>query len=403
MSVGIASFNPKRLTQAREARGLYATALAEMVGLSNASISKFERGLAKPTEETLLELSRALNVPPVHFTREAIDENDSAVFYRSLASATKQMRTRAYRKFEWFSEICDFLETYFDFPKLSLPQIDTPEDFRELSGPDIERAAAKFRSSLGIKGGPLPNLLRLLEEQGVLICRAELGDAKFDAFNQIRKNRRPYIFLGTDKESAVRSRFDLGHELGHILLHQRVNQTALNTPALLKLIEKQAHRFASALFLPEEDFTKDLTSPTLDGFKSLKLKWKVSIGTMIARCKDLRINTDFETKRLWINLNRRGWKTREPFDDEIRPEKPSLPSQCIKLLLENNVVTKDQILDHLALKSRDVEELCSLPEGFFEKDFGKLVELPRPTHRRPNRTTNNTPEIISFPSKPPFA
>ncbi|MBK8210507.1 MAG: ImmA/IrrE family metallo-endopeptidase [Rhodospirillales bacterium] len=56
----------------------------------------------------------------------------------------------------------------------------------------------------------------------------------------------PFIFLGADKQSAARSRFDAAHELGHLILHRGVAEEDLE--ADLNRFEREAHRCQPALF-----------------------------------------------------------------------------------------------------------------------------------------------------------
>jgi Zn-dependent peptidase ImmA (M78 family) len=224
----------------------------------------------------------------------------------------------------------------------------------------------------------MPNLVRLLEKNGVVIGIGKVDADNFDAFSQQRNlDGRPFMFLSTDKSIAARSRFDAAHEIAHIILHGKVDERILNTPAELKLIESHANYFASAFLMPENEFCEDLVAPSLDCFKGMKSRWKTSIAAMIMRCKSLGIIDEDQTKRLWINLNRRDWRTQEPLDDSLELEQPKLLSQSIKMIVDGGVVTKQQLLDDLCLPQQDIEELCALPSGFFEEDFGQIISFAK--------------------------
>lgn len=53
---------PKRLHQAREAKGLTKTALGQLAGVTNVSIREFEIGRKVPTVDTLVALVEVLDV-----------------------------------------------------------------------------------------------------------------------------------------------------------------------------------------------------------------------------------------------------------------------------------------------------------------------------------------------------
>ncbi len=61
--------------------------------------------------------------------------------------------------------------------------------------------------------------------------------------------------LGADKNDRARSRFDLAHELGHLVRGGQIWGA--------KEVERQAHAFAAAFLMPAEDIRDDLpVAPT---------------------------------------------------------------------------------------------------------------------------------------------
>lgn len=370
-----------------------ATSVADILSVSPATISSYEHGRQKPPVDVIERLAAVLNVSTGYFSNQLPDFIDTRIFWRSMNYATKAARNRARRRYEWLQEIAMYLSEYFDFPPLDLPSSVTRLDFRKIDSSEIEESTLAFRKHWGIESGPCPNLTRLSESRGILVSRGKLDAEGLDAFSQqFSSTGRPFVFLGSDKASAVRSRFDLAHEIGHLLLHQSVGDSIISYPADHKIIETQAHRFASAFLLPAQEFTNDLFGPTLDTFRLLKSKWKVSIGAMIKRCSDLGLIDENQERRLWINLNRRGWRVQEPLDDMIEAEKPSLLSQCFRMMIDEGFKTKEQILTDLNLSASDVEELCGLDHGELAQPDFRSLPVPRFT------TTNKAaePNVIKF-------
>src|SRR5690554_1552270 len=64
------NFQPERLTEARQSKGLNMTDLANLVGVTRQAISAFEKGIDAPSSETLLRLSNVLSMPREFFTLE---------------------------------------------------------------------------------------------------------------------------------------------------------------------------------------------------------------------------------------------------------------------------------------------------------------------------------------------
>lgn len=376
MPVGVESFNNKRLLQARMARGLSAVNLAAIAEISPTSISLYEKGTQKPQQEVLDRLAKSLNVPVSYFFNDINIAKPNRLFYRSMSTATKSARLRAESQFEWALEVIDYLMEFFNFPDLNLPDLDIPDNFKEIDSLKIESLAQQVRAHWNLGMGPISNMVRTLESNGIITLRTSLEAETLDAFSEFRLPH-PIVVLSSDKENYFRSRFDAAHELGHLILHRKVDQTTLNKSSDFKFIEQQAHHFAAAFLLPAHSYSNDLWSPTLDAFRSLKPRWNVSISMQIMRCKQLELIDEAQQKRLWINLSRRKWRTNEPLDDSTPPEKSNLINKSIEMLVDEKVKSKAQIAEDLFLSPTDIERISELPAGYIKN----MPEVIQPTFK----------------------
>lgn len=363
MPPGISGFQSGRLIQAREARELTAITLAELVGVSAATISQYENGHQKPRQDTLDRIARVLNISIDFFLRPAVIEKPSKVFYRSMSSATKSARTRAEARYEWYLETIEYLLQFFDFPEPNLPQLEVPMDFRQIDTMMIEFWADQVREHWRLGDGPITNVVRTLESNGIFTWRTLISAATLDAFSEFRLPH-PTVVLSSEKENYFRSRTDAAHELGHLIMHRCVDRKALTKSSDFKILEAQAHYFAAAFLLPGTPFHNELWALSLDAFRSLKPRWNASIGLQIMRCRHLGLLDEEQEKRLWINRSRRGWHRKEPLDDSTPPEQPALVSKSFRMLIDENVKSREQILQDLGLSSSDIENIAGLPVGF---------------------------------------
>lgn len=375
MPVGVEGFQKDRLVQARKARGLTAISLADMAGLGQATISQYEKGAQKPRQENLDKLAELLNVPPAFFLKPLDIEKPERLFYRSMSAATKASRDRAEARYGWALETMAYLLEYFDFPTLRLPELEIPDDHRDIADRQIEFFAEQLRAHWTLGDGPVANMVRTLESNGIPVWRTAFEANTLDAFSEYRLPH-PIVVLSSDKQNYYRSRFDAAHELGHLVMHRQVDQSLLRKAADFKLIENQAHRFAGALLLPAVAYSNEVWAPTIDAFRALKPRWNASIGFQIRRCQDLGLVNEQQSKRLWINLSRRGWRKREPLDDSTVAEKPNLIRQSIEMLVKEGVKTREQVAIDLCLAATDIEKLGELTPGFLggqaEPDLPKL-------------------------------
>ena len=363
MPVGVEGFQKERLTQARTARGLTAISLADMAGLGQATISQYEKGPQKPRQENLDNLAKLLGVPVSFFLRPVTEDRPGKLFYRSMSAATKAARASAEARYEWALETIEFLLNYFDLPLANLPDLDVPTDHRQIDDRQIEFLAEQLRSFWHLGDGPVVNMTRTLESNGIVTWRTAFEAHTLDAFSEYREPH-PVVVLSSDKQNYFRSRFDAAHELGHLILHRNVDESILRRSVDFKIIEEQAHHFAGAFLLPAVPFSNDVWSPSIDTFRALKPTWNVSIGLQIMRCHRLGMINDAQAKRLWINRSRRGWSKVEPLDDSTPAEKPTLIRTSIEMLVKEGVRTKEQIVSDLCLSAADIEKLAELPPGF---------------------------------------
>lgn len=356
MRVGERKFHGDRLSEARCVRGLTQIDLAQNLGVTPAYVSSIENGCRKPSAALLLKLTEVLEFP-LHYFFITPEKICGTVFYRSMAAATAKQRSCSEQYFLWLKGSIRILRQYVQFHHVNFPQFETPSDPVQIKNDDIEAFAMELRKNWGINAGPISNLTALLENNGAIIAQRDLGTDKLDAFSVWEKSdSTPYFVVNSGKESAARQRFDLAHELGHMLLHRNLSEKCLRDSTLFKLIESQAHYFAGAFLMPEE-FVRDVPyRVTLDSLLPVKSKWRVSIQAIIKRLSNLGCISPEREQRLFIDIARRKWRMSEPLDDQLQIEHPFLLKYSFDLLLKNGIDLEHIVYTSLGLSRADVEE-----------------------------------------------
>lgn len=373
MGKGLQGFVGRRLEEARLARGLTQTSLAQLVGRDSSTISAWEGGRQSPDWDAVQALSSVLNVRPLLFLKEA-DTGGNSYYFRSNASITVGLQKKSKSIVKWASLICQEIEEWIDFTDPSFP-LSCAASLDEIDDAVIEDMAEKCRDRWGLGQGPIDNVVSVLESAGAIVVRAELGGQKMDGVSVWgTASFRPFVFLAEDKASAVRSRFDASHELGHIVLHTNIDAEKLNRAEYAEL-ERQAHRFASAFLMPSKSFSRDVRRVDLDGFVALKARWGVSIGAMIMRCAQIDIIDEEYKQRMFKYMSSRGWRKAEPLDDTMLAERPTALSEAIRLVLDAGKYTRDGLLDAIGLNAFDVETIANLPRGFLQREAAPVVQL----------------------------
>lgn len=171
----------------------------------------------------------------------------------------------------------------------------------------------------------------------------------------------------------TRLRFDMAHELGHILMHHWDDTNeALSKPEFNNL-ERQANMFASAFLLPVKTFGNDigLYAEKLNYYRALKQRWKVSMQAMMYRARELDIITGNQFSYLMRQISARGERTHEQGDMPGVLD-DSIFQGAIDVLLEGGYLTVKSLINAfhekgIYLSKRDMENLMGLkPETLTE-------------------------------------
>lgn len=360
-------FNGNKLKDARIYRGKSILELADEINVTKQAISQFENGKNTPSLNNLLELSKILKVPTSYFFE--IDEENVSVgntYFRALMSSNKKDRLSQINRTKKVTLLYKILSEYLEFPKLNLIEINREKE-------DIENIALKLREKWNLGLNPINNIVNLLERNGIIVSAFNTETDDIDAFSQLSSyNDEKYfcVVLGNDKNSATRRQFNTAHELGHILLHDWENNDIEEiSKDEFRKMEEEANQFAAAFLLPKESFIKDLLyEKNLDFYVELKKKWKVSISAMIMRAYQLEKLNINQYQYLMRQLAQRGWRKKEPYDEIIKMEQPTLFKKSIQMLFDNNILNAKELLDILSqnglgLGEDEIEKLLCLEKG----------------------------------------
>lgn len=355
-----------RLTEAREMRGLTVAELAERINVTRQVVYRYENGTQVPSDDVAQRIQHALDMPSSFFAapRSGIDISDRTIFFRDMKTNQEKNRKMARRWLQILHDHILRMEEYLDFPTVNLPDLDLP-DYSTLTNEDIELAAEKLRRSWGLGDGPISNVTQLLENNGFIILRKHMPAEKMDACSMLVQGR-PCVLINTYKQTCSRDIMNLAHELGHLILHQEVSVEDLESNAAFNTIEDQAWRFAKAFLMPPVVFSAEVGYPTLQRFISLKRRWRVSIAAMILYCCDLYIINDARKQYFFREMTRLKMRKEEPLDNDLPVEHSSLLLDAEKLIVDNNILTREKLFELSNLNLSDYCELLNVPTSYFK-------------------------------------
>jgi Zn-dependent peptidase ImmA (M78 family)/transcriptional regulator with XRE-family HTH domain len=354
-----------KLKEAREARAMSLDDLSKKTELSKQVISKYENGKLMPRVETLSKLAEALNVQLSYFATEPTAAQLTPLFFRHFVSKTGvKQRTAAERQMAWVQRLVAELDKYVELPPVNIPDFHPPSDPLKITNAEIEKAAVALRRHWGLQDGVIPNLVKLVENNGCVVASSLVDCASMDGFSQWEHEGRPFVAIGCREVTPAHQRTDVAHELGHLVLHRAVDKRYVEqNPETHKKIEAQAFRFAGAFMLPEPTFRQSLPYVSLDTLLMLKPQWRLSVAAMLRRSQDLGMVSEDTAKRLWINLNRRGWKQGEPLENTIAMERPQMLAKAVAALKAADPDALSSVLRDVGISVSDVARYVGLPEA----------------------------------------
>ncbi|GAB3618780.1 ImmA/IrrE family metallo-endopeptidase [Glutamicibacter endophyticus] len=286
-----------RITLARERAGLSKVELARRIEATARTIANYEQFGAPDAMDRVL--ASTLGCRTSFFRLPAAHGIDSQlVFFRARRRSTSAQRKSAAALGRIGTDLYRMLDHSFGLPDVAVP---------DLAVMNARSAAQQLRVLWDLGVAPLPNLIQLAESRGIRVLSLPKASAEVDAFS-FWDEGRPYIFLSLEK-TAERSRFDIAHELGHLVLHAGLGQM----PADIADAERQANDFASEFLMPRVELrTKVPREPRLEQVLMVKRHFGVSAMALVYSAHSAGILSDWTYRVLMQELNDAGYKFGEP-------------------------------------------------------------------------------------------
>lgn len=273
------------------------TEVARRLGATTRTVTNYETHGAPDKSAPAIALATGCTTAFLRMPATFPLEEDR-VFFRARRLSTAAQKHAAAAAGRTGVELYELITKHFGLPPLNLPGI---------VGIDPADAAQQLRAEWQLGIAPLPNLVQLAESRGVRVLSLPDATANVDAFS-LWEDNRPYVFLSTMK-TAERSRFDLAHEIGHLVMHGGV----ANTPGSELNAEKEADQFASALLMPSVALRSMLPrEPSVDTILEAKSRFGVSAMALAYSAHKSGLLTDWSYRQACVELTRRGYRTAEP-------------------------------------------------------------------------------------------
>lgn len=355
------NLNPKRISIARNIRGISQGELSKILALTNqAVLSNIETGKLPFEEDFAIKLSDKLKFPISFFSKNTSFTRLSKFYYRKRNAFPASELVPLESKIEAIRSGYAELIKSVDVNIQKLPQIPVTEKNRP------EEIAKLFRLFIGLNDDPIDNLVSIIEKLGIAILFIDVSSDKFSGLTVQTDNNLSLIIVNKNMPNDHK-KFTIAHEVGHIIMHIPFAEDPdfISNLEDLDVVERQADAFAGAFLIPKEQAKYTFRQLTYTQLGNLKTYWKVSKQAILFRAKALGILTDVRFKTLYIELSRNGERKKEKI--EIWLDQPTMIKKLIEFYESEFHYSRKQIAEEII--------------GIDEKEFVEWFDIYRPQFR----------------------
>lgn len=348
----------QRLKVARTAAGLSLRRLEARIGnlVTAQAIGKYERNESVPGSAVLIALADALDVSVDYLT------GDQEMVLEAVEFRKKKITGRR-EEAQIEAQVLNLLKRYLlveDLLGLRSVEWHSP---REAPYPvthnisEADHAARSLREHWRLGNDPIPNLVELLEEQGIKVLAVDSVKVGGLTAHARRDGKSPVpVIVVNANDWRERQYFTLVHELGHLVMEvaPRLNE------------EKAAHRFAGAFLMPADALWakvgKHRTSVSLGELLALKQVFGASVQAITYRCKDLGIFSERLFRQLVDAFTRLGWRNppyQEPYTR--KGERPKRFERLTFRALAEGVVSEPKAAELLGISVHELNRRMEKP------------------------------------------
>ena len=341
---------------ARNSRGLSQKELASLLPkLNQPNISKVERGELTPVQDDIANIAKALDYPENFFCGEETKMPVSYIYYRKRATLSKKLHDQLLA--ETHQIILRGIDALME--KIELKEYPRYA-FNITDGWTPKAIATRLREILHLPPGrPVKDIIRLIEELGVIVFFYDSKTDKFDGLTAYTNNGIPVIFVNKNMPPD-RIKLTVVHELIHLVTHIPCDVEPWRD------YESEAFEGAAEFFMPAHECYKELQNLTYNKLSALKSYWGIAKSAIIRRAKELGCITKETYTYLNIELGRKGERKTETGYVEI--DKPQIINTAIDLLKNQLGYTVDKLAETVCLSVADYNR-------FFESNSNNQVKL----------------------------
>lgn len=336
----------ERIRQARLAAGLTLTALGDLIGVSHTAVQKYEKGLLVPSSSILLKIARACKVCTEYFFRTHHIQLLKPEFRKLSTFGKKAQEALLFKVTAMMEQRIELLNA---FPRPPFTPFQIPKGLKKdiQSFDELEDLANQVRTIWQLGLNPIADLTDTLEGLGLFVLVVEEDNPKFSGLTATVRTEggAEYpIIVVSSLWPGDRQRFTLAHELGHLLLQNRLS------PHLDE--EKACDCFAGAFLAPkvaiEQALGKKRQALEWNELYVLKQELGLSMLGCLIRAKQCHIIAEPTYLKMMKVFSMQGWRKEEP-GEALPVETPNLFLQLVYRALAEQHISESKAAELLGI------------------------------------------------------
>lgn len=362
----MSAFNIETLLLLQQLERSTKSALAREAGVSSPKLSKILNRQQRAEDSIFEQIGIHLDYPIEFFNKNISLPPVYELTYRHTSRATQQELNAVAAEYALLSATATQLanQVGIDSKTAWIDQIAPRSE--KITQADIEKIAENTRAHMRIEAhGTIKNVTRALELVGIicaplhsLTIQEQTTKLNSDGMTHPTGEQKLPVIGYKPNPAGDRERFTKAHELGHLILHK------YRRPEKYRDLEKEAHNFAGAFLMPQEDAHILMDENTmLSDIIQIKQTWGISIAALISRGYATKIFTKDRWRSLYMQLSARRWRKNEPM-----PAGQEIP------LLLNNMITKQYADNNNQVDVFTLEHELGIPFRYLDTWANGLTE-----------------------------
>ena len=245
----------RRIRSARESCGLTQEQLGEFAGLNRVAVGQIEAGTRSVSSLELEQIAHAVGRDIKSFFAASLVERDAlAALFRSDAELAEQADLlKALQDSLALGHEMTNLERLLEIDRVQLLTASYGRSAPKSRWDAIQqgqKVAIEERQRLGLGVAPIGDLSELLESQGVRTAVVALPE-NISGLTLVDNTIGVFVVIN-ERHAAVRQRFSLAHEYGHVLMDRDRAPAPSRAENRSDLVEVRANAFAAEFLMPAE-------------------------------------------------------------------------------------------------------------------------------------------------------